>query len=104
MIIMFFGSVRREIFIASLTQSGAAKLTSSPIRDKQSIVLTFVSFFDKRLRSLFKVPDISKVVRGGYDNAIVDNILSSPSNLHLIIIRSVPSDWINLIDDISVAM
>ena len=71
-----------------------------------STVLTFVSSFllDKRLRSLFKVPDISNVVRGGYDKAIVDNMLSRPSNLHLIITRFVPFDWINLMDDFSVAI
>ena len=33
-VIIVFGSVRREIFIAYLTQSGAAKLTSSPIRTR----------------------------------------------------------------------
>jgi hypothetical protein len=90
-----------------LTQSGAANTYLIPII-KQGIIrcinLCQLFLIRHALRSLFKVPDTWSITRGGSVNAIVHNILSRPFNLQLIIIRFIPPDWINRIDDFSVAI
>jgi hypothetical protein len=101
-----FGSVRREIFIVFHSVWSSEYLPHPHHKRRYYTRINLCQLFLIRhaLRSLFKVPDIWSVTRGGSVKAIVDNILSRPINLQLIIIRFIPSDRITRIDDFSVAM